>query len=67
MQRHDWPANNYMIYAAAQGPWHSWIQVLSKNNKTSGKKCYKPGWNHDPSSDFLCGPHTTYFSSVLAV
>ena len=39
-----------MIYAGEQGPWRSWVQVLSKNNKTSGEKCYKLGRNPDSSN-----------------
>jgi hypothetical protein len=39
-----------MIYAGEQGPWRSWMQVLSKNNKTSGEKCYKLGRNPDSSN-----------------
>jgi hypothetical protein len=26
-----------MIYAGEQGPWRSWIQILSKNNKKAAK------------------------------
>jgi hypothetical protein len=26
-----------MIYTGEQGPWRSWIQVLSKNNKNAAK------------------------------
>jgi len=37
-----------MIYAGEQGPWRSWIQVLSKNNKLSGEKYYKLGWKPRP-------------------
>jgi hypothetical protein len=40
-----------MIYAA-QVPWRSWIQALSRNHKTSGEKCHKLDWNPDPSNDY---------------
>ena len=49
MQRYDQSANYCMIYAA-QVPWRSWIQALSRNHKTSGEKCYKLDWNPDPSN-----------------
>jgi hypothetical protein len=26
-----------MIYAGEQGPWRSWIQILSKNNKKAAE------------------------------
>ena len=50
MQRYDWSASYYMIYAGVQGPWRSWIQVLSKNYITNCEKCYKLGWKPDPSN-----------------
>jgi hypothetical protein len=43
-----------MIYAA-QVPWRSWIQALSRNHKTSGAKCYKLDWNPVPSNSLLGG------------
>ena len=39
-----------MIDAGEQGPRHSWFQVFSKNNKTSGGKRFKLGFNPDPSN-----------------
>ena len=33
MQRYDYSANCCTIYAEEQGPWRSWIQDLSKNDK----------------------------------
>jgi hypothetical protein len=42
-----------MIHAGEQGLWRSWMQAFSKNNKTSGGKCYKLGLNPDPSNAAL--------------
>lgn len=48
MQRFDQLANYRIIYARETGPWRSWTQVLSKNNKISGEKYHKLAWNSDP-------------------
>ena len=39
-----------MIHAGEQRPWRGLMQVFSKNNKTSGGKCYEFGLNPEPSN-----------------
>jgi hypothetical protein len=55
-----------MIYAGEQGPWRSWIQILSKNNKKAAKNCYKLGWNSDPSNIECADPHILRNPAIAA-